>query len=220
MIKELMDHSADFRIRRSDIGLSSFGSYFKKIIKEVKTSKHVPSIETSDVKKMMNASHFKHNDDASMLLEPDESLMNHATKPKSSMSGMNPHDSKRSKSNINTRRQDFNVVVPNKETESLSPYDARNEVTSQAAVTDMKMRSHTSTFDPNGTGVVGLPPIFAAKVDGKNNAQLMSNQQIKVQKIHTQLRDGSNHDLRKKPAPLAVKYEGFGDVKPPKKSAR
>ncbi len=39
-----MDHSADFRIRRSDIGLSSFGSYFKKVIKEVKTSKHVPSI--------------------------------------------------------------------------------------------------------------------------------------------------------------------------------
>jgi len=46
----------------------------------------------------------------------------------------------------------------------------------------------------------------------------MQNQQLKVQKIQTQLRQGD--DAKKKPTPLAVKYEGFGDVKPPKKSPR
>lgn len=34
LIKDLMDEGKDFRIRKSDINLSSFGSYFKKVIKK------------------------------------------------------------------------------------------------------------------------------------------------------------------------------------------
>jgi len=107
MIKELLDHSKDFRLRRSDIGLSSFGSYFKKVIKEVNTKDHVPTIEGSTVKKMNLSPHrTEHDDDGqSMLLEPEESLMNHPLKPKSSMSGFHTtaRDSKRSKSNLTKR---------------------------------------------------------------------------------------------------------------------
>jgi hypothetical protein len=32
MIKDLKDNAGEFKIRRSDITLSSFGSYFKKMV--------------------------------------------------------------------------------------------------------------------------------------------------------------------------------------------
>lgn len=158
MIKELLDHSKDFRLRRSDIGLSSFGSYFKKVIKEVNTKDHVPTID--GVKKMnLSPQRTEHDEDGqSMLMEPEESLMNHPLKPKSSMSGFNTtgRDSKRSKSNLTKRA---GLKAPRDE---------------EPQADDPKNKSHYTTFDPNVTGM-SLPPIFGPKVD-----VLMENQQLKA----------------------------------------
>jgi hypothetical protein len=41
LIRDLMEEGKDFSIRKSDINLSSFGSYFKKVIKEEEQAKEV-----------------------------------------------------------------------------------------------------------------------------------------------------------------------------------
>jgi len=97
MIKELKDNAGEYKIRRSDINLSSFGSYFKKMVlgdKPVKGEER--NINSQPALSMGNDS----------VLEAADSLMHHPLKQESSrtLTALGGVDSRRSKSNMYQRR--------------------------------------------------------------------------------------------------------------------
>lgn len=164
MIKELKEGTAEYKIRRSDINLSSFGSYFKKMVLGEKPAPEGDRNVNSQLALSMG------NDS---ILEAADSLMHHPFKQDSSrtLTVLVGHESKRSKSNIYQRRTSNDhkhTVLMDPSHQHLldqyafSPYHGASGGPSPAITGYQQQRSNT-TFDPMATinhQVAGLPPIF------------------------------------------------------------
>lgn len=166
MIKELKDGTGEYKIRRSDINLSSFGSYFKKMVLGDKPAPEEDrNVNSQPALSMGNDS----------IMEAADSLMHHPLKQESSrtLTALAGHESKRSKSNMYQRRTSNDHKHP-----VLMDPSHQNLLDQYAFSPYHGVRSNT-TFDPMATmnhQIAGLPPIFNTRPQIEEAAALMQNQ--------------------------------------------
>ena len=170
MIKELKENAGEYKIRRSDINLSSFGSYFKKMV--LGADKEERNMNSQPALSMGNES----------ILEAADSLMHQPLKQESSrtLTALG-HDSRRSKSNMHQRRVVNHPVIMDPSHQHLldqynySPYNGHIQ---SPAMTGFQQQRSNTTFDPMATinQVVGLPPIFNSRPQIEEAAALLQNQ--------------------------------------------